>query len=1695
MMTYDSIDLLSKVNRELINEECCQILQAKSDVFPYPLQATSSDAPILHLSLDSWINLIEESHLTELVSDYDYLSLSICNPSLYSIDKLELIARYIGPKLLYLKLENCSSFTWKNHVKVLLYPANRIEILDLPKNVWLDDHAIDQIASKYFKTLRCIIFENCKISNDCLIQFGRRCVELKSLQLTYCPSIDDRGLIGLATKVRLTHIHISHNQNITDRGLIEFLSVSRQLMSLTISDCSNITDTCINNVFSSARDNNKLKKALPTSSYMQSLTNLELRANSNLTAKCLYAIASSSTSVRTLDLRESTGINLSTGLIEFEGLKHLRSLLIGPSHYPLQSETFTRSLLYHASTLTSLHLESLPDLKESDLTELIFESPYIRKLYLSEVSCGTATVEAIVNSIPDIQQFSIIGSAKLADKDVRCLTMICTQMKDFCVKRCSGISANAFSRVVLMKQLETLDISSCTSITNPDFINFASDLGITALAIDDLQIDFDRFIDLLKRSSLIHKLVSLSLQRCKLSIQQVTSLLNLCTRCQILNLTDVPIPRSSYDSCHISHPFLEYVDQSGFSGFEIPIHRRYLYDQFCKRIKILQKYHAGKLALRSYRRYRSRLEERKIERRQQWFQLRDYSATIIEKKYRAHKVYQKCRRFINAGRLMVAWYRRFLARHDELLERKANKHHRLHLLKKHFSAVFAFASSSRAELLNLSTAQITKHELSVKRKIILSMHQTTYPVEDQTEFHLYRQARVLWEEQICRVIIRHWKTILQPSMSSRHHQRKLLSIFNNCIDLSSHNSSRQLLLTNIAENFNRRRLLVIAWMRFCHDLIRIREVELLIPKATAHYRFSFSERVIRPVFHAMVQYRLYRKKKQEYQQQLMKRRIVRLKMKSFAVYQHFHRSKLLQRTAMKSSLIKYKQILAGRFFTISIPQYMDKVSHAKSAMNQAIGLHTRRNWRQGFDCWLDYFNRQQDWKAMNHRAKQLYRYQKLRSIFYAMHRFSKMKTSEEDELLEAVYHRYLLSICHRIIDAFKQNVNEAKAYQAQLEVEILARSQAAEQEQRDAIDEKEKRERMIKFIACIISIQSLFRGMIQRKRYHEFRVQSIYAALVIQRCIRRYLAVRRVRDIYRKRLLREQIREYEENDVMRSAEIESLYYGYLIDCIIKIQTAYRAFLGRNELVNKRIAHARYKSKKKYRDILKLRQEYEHYMRLATLREHNRQKAACTIQRVVRGFIARNIYLDRKRNVLKTRAVILIQAHYRRRLARQRLLAIIRDRAGQERFRAARMRRGYLLRFFGFKTRKVQHQLAKFMQFVGIDPLTYHYRLSEVIRETGEDFVKSTKQFLLEWKILRSNFIEKSKARRQFAIEGKYHFQVNDAVRIIEPEHVYFGYTGVIVRIDTTMPGVPLYEIKLDRYEFRQTYVKMTADPLLCYTNLQPLAHIVTKPKLKKLHYKTFFNLRPHDPFFKKSNVLAAMKIQQAYRKYRAIKTVARMRNEVWTRSAAGHNSLIHHLADNQSLTSLGHNFASIFLSKLNKKLAISEIQHRWISIRLLNRLKRSDEQKQLKEEYQQKYKERIGYLQKKALIANDDYFIKGYETLNTTRQIKLLSFLTYGLLMSRGVSLRDMFGRRAIDALRRKKVAVTGLKRYTFEQFKGSPHVRYPKMSIYQGEWTGIPLFTALSPHGEGLVMFFEAWVSYIYLHLYKTMLLTRHVS
>ena len=208
-----------------------------------------------------------------------------------------------------------------------------------------------------------------------------------------------------------------------------------------------------------------------------------------------------------------------------------------------------------------------------------------------------------------------------------------------------------------------------------------------------------------------------------------------------------------------------------------------------------------------------------------------------------------------------------------------------------------------------------------------------------------------------------------------------------------------------------------------------------------------------------------------------------------------------------------------------------------------------------------------------------------------------------------------------------------------------------------------------------------------------------------------------------------------------------------------------------------------------------------------------------------------------------------------------------------------------------------------------------------------------------------------------------------------------------MHVDENVPGAPLYQINLDRFKYKQTYVKMTTDALLCYQQMQPLAHVPSYPNLK-LKMATVEAKKPADPFYSKSNMAAALAIQRTYRMHRSRRIAARKRYEAWQRTASSFNSIIHHLTDANAMSRHGHAMVRrymqyhpvLYLLQGRSSYArqrrdmmtcpkLSEVSHSFISPRFLCKLKKSNETNQLQEEYNVKYKQRLLFLQNCAAAA------------------------------------------------------------------------------------------------------------------------------
>lgn len=151
-----------------------------------------------------------------------------------------------------------------------------------------------------------------------------------------------------------------------------------------------------------------------------------------------------------------------------------------------------------------------------------------------------------------------------------------------------------------------------------------------------------------------------------------------------------------------------------------------------------------------------------------------------------------------------------------------------------------------------------------------------------------------------------------------------------------------------------------------------------------------------------------------------------------------------------------------------------------------------------------------------------------------------------------------------------------------------------------------------------------------------------------------------------------------------------------------------------------------------------------------------------------------------------------------------------------------------------------------------------------------------------------------------------------------------------------------------------------------------------KPKLIEFEQRqVIFGLDKDDPFFSKKNVNAAWTLQRAFRVFRAKKMASRRRYELWLRSAARQWSLMNHLAESNTITMQAHNAAGFLGVRPAKPVFYDEIRHPFQPPRLSSTVNKEAENIAIKREFDYKYRDRIAYLQKCAIMQGREYFAVG----------------------------------------------------------------------------------------------------------------------
>jgi hypothetical protein len=305
------------------------------------------------------------------------------------------------------------------------------------------------------------------------------------------------------------------------------------------------------------------------------------------------------------------------------------------------------------------------------------------------------------------------------------------------------------------------------------------------------------------------------------------------------------------------------------------------------------------------------------------------------------------------------------------------------------------------------------------------------------------------------------------------------------------------------------------------------------------------------------------------------------------------------------------------------------------------------------------------------------------------------------------YKRYLLRIARKVL--FGLQLNAALQRDGYRKLVKFVKEQTQTEERFNYI------------IKAICKFQAIPRRNRAMAKYAEDKVNKLYSIQMLQNFFRVYIARKEYMKRYRKHIMKDAIKEDKELDLMRHAEAETLFYNYLISQIVNIQRYFRGYLGRERAYKAKVAHFQFKTKAFLDENEWMRLNHDNYLKQLAAFEHRRQFSATLIQKRVRGMQARKRFKEVRRLAQTARLAVIVQRQYRRRLGEQRLRALKRGTISKERFLAARRQRGFMLRLFGFKSRKTQSKLGGVLKGLGIDPVSFNYRLPELIQDTINDF--------------------------------------------------------------------------------------------------------------------------------------------------------------------------------------------------------------------------------------------------------------------------------------------------------------------------------------------------------------------------------------
>jgi len=551
------------------------------------------------------------------------------------------------------------------------------------------------------------------------------------------------------------------------------------------------------------------------------------------------------------------------------------------------------------------------------------------------------------------------------------------------------------------------------------------------------------------------------------------------------------------------------------------------------------------------RKYVANVATNKKLRRVEWQDFKLRQVVVIQSVIRSFLARKVFKHRLAAGRRIVQAGRMFLIKKYYQKLTNARIYHTRKLLFKMIVAVKVHVGISK-QFSKLKVKQVRQQINFHKKRWVFQILARIY--RETLDKRRDNHAMVLWEFHLLNTIIRHWKTVI---FETRRRNLILIAMLTQCIPLTALNSRRQIARLKMAQHFCTRRILVLAWTCLSDDRIRGLKADLLLPKAIAHFTAHFNKRMLTITYSALNSYAITKRIKRAAILKAAEARIWFLKSQLRPKFSLYLRRVKFMKLAFSDARLSWIWYKNAKSFREKFPAFMKRCKKLKLLAKKGDEFNMMFMLNLGMKGTVVYVKRRFEWKEMNKKAERMRndRYYKL--ILAAWNTYMKYVR----DAAAFVTKKYLLKICAKIIMKLQENVVANKAYVAELQ-RMLEEQWKREKQEKDAFEDEKSRELadatmreqlLAKFTKGLILTQACIRRTLAVKKYAKTRVTKLFAIQTIQNFVRRGLALKKFKDLVRKRILREGTSELKELDAMKQADKESSYYEYVIRCVIHMQ--------------------------------------------------------------------------------------------------------------------------------------------------------------------------------------------------------------------------------------------------------------------------------------------------------------------------------------------------------------------------------------------------------------------------------------------------------------------------------------------------------------------------------------------------------------